>query len=235
MLTLLSDYCQAFIHLFFPNICCGCGIKPPLKNDLFCLSCQLDLPFTDHYKIKDNQLEMKVKGRFKIDRGAAYFYFRKGGKVQELIHKIKYQNKPQIARALGRKFGQQLLESDNFQIPDVLIPIPLHFKKFRHRGYNQSTEYAKGIQEVIGCQLSTNLLTKPLPTPSQTDKSRLGRIKSVGNTFKMIGLEELANKKVLLIDDVITTGATLEAAAEKLLQAKNLSLSLACVAMAEIQ
>ncbi len=234
MLAFISNYLQAIVHLFFPNLCCGCGHKPPIKDDLFCLSCQLDLPFTDHITVKDNQLEMKVKGRFKIDRGAAYFYFRKGGKVQELIHKIKYQNKPQIARALGRKFGEQLIESEDFPIPDLLIPIPLHFKKFRLRGYNQSTEYAKGIQEVLNCSMATNILTKPLPTPSQTDKSRLGRIKSVGNTFKINGLEQLVNKNVLLIDDVITTGATLEAAAEKLLQAKNLRLSLACIAMAEI-
>ena len=234
MLTLVSNYFHAIVHLFFPNLCCGCGKKPPIKNELFCLGCQLDLPFTDHLKVRDNQLEMKVKGRFKIDRGAAYFYFRKGGKVQELIHKIKYQNKPQIARSLGRNFGQQLLDSEDFPLPDLLIPIPLHFKRFRKRGYNQSTEYAKGIQEVLGCKLATDILTKPLPTPSQTDKSRLGRIKSVGNTFKIKDLKELTGKNVLLIDDVITTGATLEAAAEKLLQAKNLSLSLACIAMAEI-
>jgi len=234
MLHFISEYAHDLVHLFFPKLCCACASKPPIKNNLFCFGCQLDLPFTDHMSVADNQLEMKVKGRFSIHRGAALFYFKKGGNVQKLIHQIKYRNRPQIARALGRRFAEQLISSDNFPIPDLLIPIPLHFRKFRARGYNQSTEFAKGIQEILGCELETNLLTKPYPTPSQTDKSRLGRIKSVGNTFRVKGLNTLENKKLLLVDDVITTGATLEAAAEKLLQAQNLRLSLACIAMAEI-
>lgn len=231
---ILLEPLDAIFKLFFPKLCVACHHKPPINKNLFCLSCQLDLPFTDQIEIQNNELELKILGRFPFKRGAALFRFKKDSKVQDIIHQIKYQNRPQIAESLGRKFGSQLLKTENFDLPDVIVPIPLHFSKFRQRGYNQSEEFARGISEVTAIPILNKTIKKIKHTDSQTEKSRGQRLANVADSFVLKQGKKIEGKHILLVDDVITTGATLEAAAQKLLQASQVSLSLACIAMAEI-
>lgn len=233
-MKLLFEIAQAILELFFPNLCLACFLKRPLRNNLFCLSCKLDLPYTDQVDIPENELEYRIFGRFKIERAAALFRFRKGGKVLDVIHQLKYSNRPQIGYELGKEFGRKVLESNNFTHPDLIIPIPLHFKKKHKRGYNQSTEFGRGISEVLNIPLYEEVLVKFSTTESQTTMNRLERLENVMNSFKINNEEKIKGKHVLLVDDIITTGATIEAAAQKLLKSKDLTLSLAIIGMAEL-
>lgn len=233
-MKLLLEIPQAILELFFPNLCIACFCKRPLRKNLFCLSCQLALPYTDQIDVPDNELEYRIFGRFKILRAAALFRFKKGGKVLDVIHQLKYKNRPQIGVELGREYGRKMLKSQNFSCPDLIIPIPLHYKKRHTRGYNQSYEFGKGIAEILDIPIYENILVKFSQSTSQTSMNRLERLENVMNSFKLKNERIIKGKHVLLVDDIITTGATIEAAAQKLLKIQNLSLSLAIIGMAEL-
>ena len=233
-MKILLEIPNAVLELFFPNLCLACYTKRPLRQSLFCLTCKLALPYTDQIKIPDNELEHRIFGRFKIRRAAALFRFRKGGKVLKVIHQLKYKNRPEIGLELGKEFGRRILLADHFTVPDMIIPIPLHYKKQHLRGYNQSYEFGKGIAQVLGIPIYDNILIKHTASTSQTNMNRLERLENVMNSFKIKQKEKIKGKHILLVDDIITTGATIEAAAQKLLKTQNLSLSLAIIGMAEL-
>ena len=233
-MKLLLEILQAILELFFPNLCLACFCKRPLRKNLFCLSCKLALPYTDQIDIPENELEYRIYGRFKIIRAAALFRFRKGGKVLEVIHQLKYKNRPQVGVELGREYGRKILATTNFPKPDLIIPIPLHYKKKHTRGYNQAYEFGRGIAEIIGVPITEDILIKVSQSSSQTRMNRLERLENVMNSFKLKNEKKLIGKHVLLVDDIITTGATIEAAAQKLLKSQDLSLSLAIIGMAEL-
>ncbi len=233
-MKILFEIPQAILELFFPNLCLLCYEKRPLRNSLCCLACKLELPYSDQIDVVDNELEYRIFGRFKIQRAAALFRFRKGSKILKLIHQLKYKNRPHIGVELGKEYGRKILSSSNFPIPDLIIPIPLHYKKQYRRGYNQSFEFGKGIAEILDIPIEKNILIKETPSDSQTKMNRLERLENVMNSFKIKNNEKIIGKHVLLVDDIITTGATLEAAAQKLLKTKNLRLSLAIIGMAEL-
>jgi len=205
-----------------------------LRKNLFCLRCTLALPYTDQIDVPENELEYRIYGRFKIIRAAALFRFRKEGKVLKVIHQLKYKNRPQVGYELGKQYGRKILSSSNFPIPEIIIPIPLHYKKQHKRGYNQSYEFGKGIAEVLDIPIEEKFLIKVSPSDSQTKMNRLERLENVMGSFELRNREKLQGKHVLLVDDIITTGATIEAAAQILLKTQNLSLSLALIGMAEL-
>ena len=230
----LFEFAEALLELFFPKLCLACLIKNPLRNGLFCLRCQLELPYTDQVDILDNELEHRIYGRFKFERAAALFRFKKGSKVQNLIHHLKYKNKAHIGVAFGKEFGKRILESSEFPVPDVIIPIPLHRKKQKKRGYNQSYQFGKGIAEILQIPIYGSVIRKISDNKSQTKMNRLARLENVMDSYSIKDDAKIKGKHVLLVDDIITTGATIEAAAQKLLKSQDLKLSLAIIGMAEI-
>ncbi len=189
------------------------------------------MPYTDQFKIKDNELELRVRGRFPFDRAAALFQFQSEGLVQEVLYALKYRRKPLVGKILGRQYAHKLSLVENFPIPDLIIPIPLHESKQQKRGYNQSQKFAEGIAEVLGKPVASDILIKTQKSESQTTKGRSERLENVLNSFKIKNKKLLINKKILLVDDVITTGATIEAAAIKIQEEKSVALSLGLIAM----
>jgi len=173
-------------------------------------------------------------GRLPVDAATAFLFFKKGGMVQTLVHKLKYQNAPFIGYELGKLLGFDLRENDDyFKIPDLIMPVPLHWKKEKRRGYNQSTHFARGIAEVLEKPIDTSNLYRKIHTSTQTKKSRYNRWENVSEVFGLKKTDLIAAKHVLLVDDVITTGATLEACGQILLQQTDVTISIATLAVAD--
>jgi ComF family protein len=191
-----------------------------------------DVSTTDHFDIKENELMIKLFGRIEVEHAAALHYFLKTGKVQKLVHAFKYNNKPQVATLMGRTFGIKYSESSLFQKADFIIPVPIHYARLQQRGYNQSYAIAKGIYEETKIPIVNNVLIKNKGIVSQTNKKRDERFLNVLNTFDVKKIEKLENKTILIIDDVFTTGATIEAAITKLQQIKGIKIQLGFIAMA---
>ncbi len=233
-MKIILEYAEALIELFFPRLCIACLVKNPLRDQMYCLQCKLELPYTDQIDIPDNELEFRIFGRFKFERAAALFRFRKGNKVQNIIHQLKYKNRPHIGFELGKEFGKKILNSKEFPIPDLIIPIPLHKKKQIQRGYNQSHEFGKGISSVLNIPIYENIIKKVSDNKSQTKMNRISRLENVMNSYQIKDDTKIKGKHVLLVDDILTTGATIEAAAQKLLKSQDLKLSLAIIGMAEL-
>lgn len=218
---LLND----FIDLFYPQLCFGCK-RPLLKNEnTLCFHCKFGLPFTDFHKIPENKIQRLFTGRIQIIKATAYLHFVKNGIVQSLLHYLKYRNKPKLGIYLGKKAAKDLGKDGFFEGIDFIIPIPLHPKKFKKRKYNQAEKIALGLSEGSEVKLETNLLLRSKHNETQTRKSRFNRWLNVETIFTL-NLQEkkdFKNKHFLMVDDVITTGSTIEAAAillEKELQAK---------------
>ena len=215
----------------FPDVCSACGTR--LSNDnMLCLHCMYELPKTDHFILSDNRFTKHFIGRIEIEHGAAYLDFYKEGIVQELMHKLKYRGKFFIGEFLGRMAGRKLNDS-LFSKVDIIIPVPLHKLKRHRRGYNQCEAFAKGLSETSKVPYNFDLLIKVKNTSSQTAKSRIERIKNVESSFQLTDVDSLKGKHVLLVDDVITTGATLESCALTLLKAcPDLRISMLTIAIA---
>lgn len=189
---------------------------------------------TDHFEINDNDLVYRLAGRAEIKHGAALYNFIKSGRVQQAVHSLKYRDRPDIGVILGQQFGEQLMASELFETPDLIIPIPLHYKKQKkERGYNQSEEFAKGISSITGSKVNTSILIKHVEIDSQTRKGRADRFNNVLNSFKLIHPEKLEGKSVLLVDDVMTTGATIEAAYTLLSPIKDIKLYIGLIVLAD--
>ena len=191
-----------------------------------------DVSITDHFDISDNELMLKLLGRVEVEHAAALHYFIKKGKVQKLIHAFKYKNKPQVATLMGKTFAIKYLESPHFDTADVIIPIPSHFARLQQRGYNQSYLIAKGVNDVSSIPIGQKVLIKNKRIVSQTSKKRDERFINVLNSFKIKNPEKLEDKLVLIVDDVFTTGATIEAAITKLQTIKGIRIQVGFIAMA---
>lgn len=228
---IFTKWVHDFIALFYPNICAACS-EPLVQNEqLLCTTCRYELPKTNFHSDPDNEVARIFWGRVKIEHASAHFYFQKGGRVQELMHKLKYKGQQDIGIELGKMIGRDLQSSPFSQI-DAIIPVPLHPIKKRKRGYNQSECIASGISETLNKPVDTKSLQRKIANPTQTRKHRFERWSNVEGIFALTNPEALANKHILLIDDIITTGATLEACASTLLQAKNVKVSILAVAKA---
>jgi ComF family protein len=190
------------------------------------------MPVTHFDRTVDNPLAEIFWGRVKLVQAVAWFYFRKGSIYQEALHKLKYNDRPDIGFSMGKQFGCELYRSIEFIKPDLLIPVPLNPKKLRKRGYNQSEAIAKGLSIGLHIPFANNALTRPLATSTQTRKNRYERYLNVTGKFKTGDPALIENRHVLLIDDVITTGATLEACAEELLAIPGVHVSVAALAWA---
>ncbi|MDR6193198.1 ComF family protein [Siphonobacter sp. SORGH_AS_0500] len=212
----MKSYWKAFWALLFPRICLSCQQALAEGEYLLCTTCHYNLPRTQSCLTGHSTIEEKFAGKIKITSAHAYLKFQKGGKVQHLLHQLKYNNQPEVGEGLGRLFGSEIKTAG--LTADLLLPVPLHESRLRQRGYNQSDSIAKGISEVTGIPWRSDVLQKVKATTSQTNKSRMERFQNVANAFQVIEKNGIENQRIALIDDVITTGSTLETCAEVLLE-----------------
>ncbi|MBC7744915.1 MAG: ComF family protein [Flavobacterium sp.] len=229
----VSGYFYDFIGLFFPELCAACGKNLYKNEDIICTNCIYHLPYTMHHKDPENRVARQLWGRFPFKQAGSYVYFKKGNKVQHIMHQLKYNNRPETGTKMGKLYGSELEQSSVWTIPDVVIPVPLHPKKRKLRGYNQSECIAKGMSDALNIPVVLNNLCKATNTETQTLKSRFSRYENLKEAFFVREPLQLENKHLLLVDDVITTGATLEACCLELLKIKNVSISIATIAFAE--
>jgi ComF family protein len=222
------------LELFFPSLCVTCENRLVAQEKFLCIECWHDLPVTNFHRYPENRVEQLFWGRVKIEFATAFFSFKKGSNYQHLIHFIKYKGMKELGFETGRRFGISMMESADFNSVDVIVPVPLHPKKQKARGYNQSEWIAKGISESMNKKISINNLQRNLHTSTQTRKNRYERWENVENIFEIVSPGEFENKHILLIDDVVTTGSTLESCALQLLQIENVRVSIATLAFADV-
>ena len=223
-----------FLSLFFPELCVTCGKRLISQEKFVCFDCWHDIPATNFHLKPDNKVAQLFWGRVDLAAATAYFSYKKGSRYQQLIHFLKYKGLKELGYETGKKFGYQLLESPGFAEIDVLMPVPLHPKKKKKRGYNQSEWIANGIAEVLKKPVDTKTLHRKVFTSTQTKRNRYERWQNVEQVFGLVDPKSVENKHVLLIDDVVTTGATLEACAIHLLKQPGTKVSIATLAYADI-
>lgn len=213
--------------LLFPECCLICGRKtlPPEKE--ICLHCLHKLPRTHNYRQPGNRTETLLAGRFPFHRAAAFCIYSKQGMLQPLIHQLKYRHKKEIGILLGRLFGNDLAGSPFIQPVQIIVPVPLHPDKLKKRTYNQAEAIALGLAQSTSLPLSTGNLVRAIDTPTQTRQTKTQRWENVKDIFKLIHPERYAQKHILLTDDIITTGSTLEACAYALLKCPGIKISIA--------
>jgi len=231
-MILLSEIKDSLLHFLFPHICAGCGTDSLGNKDILCLHCISTLPETNFERYEDNPIERKFYGRIPIQAATAHYYFSRNSVLQRLVHQFKYKNNKELGYQLGRLMGTSLKQSSRF-VADALIPLPLFAAREKKRGYNQSFILCEGIAEELQLPILKDIITRPDQTETQTHKGRIDRWKNMEGKFKLIDPAQIAGKHILLVDDVVTTGATLESCGSELLKAGNLKLSLACLCYAD--
>lgn len=228
----LPELFHDFITLIYPRYCPACMDGLVKGEEILCSRCIHELPRTNFHLSRENAVFNRLYGRLPIHSGAAFLHFHKQGTVQNLLHEFKYNNRPEIGRILGNVYGEDLEKSGFSAHFEHILPVPLHPSKLKKRGYNQSEEFAKGLSERLQKPVETQVLQRAKPTETQTRKSRLKRWQNVEDVFLVSEPEKVAGKKLLLVDDVITTGATLEACGQVLLEAGCTQLCVAGIAYA---
>ena len=223
---------KSLINLLFPRVCAACGNLLLEGEDTVCTTCRFLLPKTGYELHPDNPLAQMFYGQIPFNAVMAEFFFSKTGKVQHLVHGLKYHGCRENGIFLGQEIGKSLLNASDYQRLDYIIPIPLHPKKEKIRGYNQSHVIAEGISEIMNIPIAEKCLVRNVFTSTQTKKSRDERYENVKDIFELKSAEKLQNKHILLVDDVLTTGATLMSAGKTLMQVKGIKISVATVACA---
>ena len=220
------------INLLFPRVGAACGNILLESEDTVCTTCRFLLPKTGYENYPDNPLAQMFYGQMPFNAVMAEFFFSKTGKVQHLIHGLKYHRCRENGIFLGQEIGKTLLKAADYQNIDYIVPIPLHPKKEKIRGYNQSHVIAEGISEIMNIPIAEKCLVRSVFTDTQTKKSREDRWQNVKDIFNIENHEKLERKHILLVDDVLTTGATLMSAGKALMQIDGIKISVATVACA---
>jgi ComF family protein len=228
MPTLLND----FFWLIYPQLCASCDNPLNSGEDCLCTRCRFQLPKTYFHLDKENLVAKQFFGKVKLHAATSYLTFTKGEKVQHLIHQLKYKGKKEIGIFLGEMLGYDLKRSEMFSDVDVVVPVPLHEKKLRKRGFNQSDCFAEGLSKAMKIPFEIKAMRRNFETETQTKKHRYERFENVHKKFEVIRKEKLKGKHVLLVDDVITTGSTLIACIEPLLELPDTRVSIAAIACA---
>lgn len=222
-----------FVSLIFPRYCRGCMDALVHGEELICSRCMLEMPRADYHLDRQNPFYIRFRGRLPVKFVMTMFKFVKGGRVQHLLHALKYKDQPELGLALGRMYGHDLAAANYRQEFDLIVPVPLHVSRKRNRGYNQSEEFGKGLGESLGIECSDRVVRRRISTSTQTRKSKLRRWENVKDVFEVLRPERVKGRRILLVDDVVTTGATLEACGTALLSAKPADLSIVCIASAQ--
>jgi ComF family protein len=220
------------LKLIFPPTCAACGGILVKNERVICLQCNYDLPRTDFHLEQDNPVAQIFWGRVRIENATAFYFFNKGSRFRHLVHELKYNGRKDIGLELGRIFGYEIGKKDEYRQTDLIVPVPLHRKKQKKRGFNQSECIAHGISQALGRPLDINSIIRSFHSSTQTRKSRYDRWLNVEGIFRVINPEILTGKHILLVDDVITTGATIEACATEILKIEGTKVSVAVLAVA---
>lgn len=226
------SFINDFMSLIYPRRCEACESILYAHEHFICNHCRLNLPKSNYHLLADNELQKVFYGRVPLIHSWPYYLFEKSGKVQRLLHAIKYQDQKELASFIGSLYGKELLQKGLAGNIDIIIPIPLHKKKLKSRGYNQSEWFARGLSDSISKPLDTTYLERTSFTSTQTRKNKYQRWENVEGIFNCLKPEELKHKHILLVDDVVTTGATIEAAHLAFKDIEGLKLSLASIAFA---
>lgn len=224
---------QHLFNLFYPDTCVCCDQYLLDQEKIICIECRLDLPFIETGNSTYNPLLETLKGKVIIEEGTSFLYYHPVGKVKKLIHQLKYKNNQKVGVFLGEWLGLKLLETKAYNNIDYIIPVPLHKDKLRLRGYNQLTKFGETLSSILNIEYLEGILIRNTMAKTQTLKKRLDRFKSLVNNFSLINADLLKNKHVLLIDDVVTTGATLEACCNELLKVEGMKISIVTIALTE--
>jgi len=227
----LKEIKESVLHLLFPHVCTGCGNDILNEESDLCMRCIDALPETNFESISNNPVEKLFWGRLPFTGATAQFYFTKESLMQHLMHQFKYKRNKDLGLQLGRIMGEQLIKSGRFKA-DALIPLPLFPAKEKRRGYNQAAVLCEGMAESMQIPVLDKVIIRPQHTETQTKKGRIERWKNMEGKFILSDANSIRNKHLLLVDDVVTTGATLEACGNELLKAENVQLSLACLCVA---
>lgn len=227
-MALIND----FLSLIYPRHCEACGNNLFGHESLICNHCHITLPKSNYHLDMDNSLMKTLAGRVPLVYGLSFYLFEKSGKVQKLLHAIKYQDQKELAEHLGKMYASDLVAAKCLKDVDVVIPIPLHKHKLKARGYNQSEWYAKGIAAHMDKELSLDSLVRVIETSTQTKRKKYERWENVDGIFELNNNSQLENKHILLVDDVVTTGATIEAAWQVFKTISGLRMSIASIAFA---
>ncbi len=217
--SVLQAQADDLISLVYPRLCLACR-RPLLRHEKYlCLLCRYELPETGYHLDAGNRVARHFWGRVRIEAAASLYRFSSGSKVQKLIHALKYENRPEIGDMLGAYYGQQLRDTAPWASARVVVPVPLHPLKEHRRGYNQSARFARGLSQSMGIALRTRALERISFTETQTRKNRQERWENVRSVFRVKDPLSIRGSGILLADDVVTTGSTLEACARALLDA----------------
>lgn len=227
----LQEIKDSVLHLFFPHICAGCGTDRLNNETVLCMRCLHALPETNFELRPNNPVEKIFWGRLPLKAASAQYYFTKESLVQRLMHRFKYKNDKETGLQLGRLMGEQLKVSGRFNA-DALVPLPLFPVKEKRRGYNQARVLCQGMAERMKIPVLDKVISRPQHTETQTRKGRIERWKNVEGKFVLRHPDVVRDKHILLVDDVITTGATLEACGNEFLKAENILLSVATLCIA---
>ena len=230
----LPDIINDFLGLIYPELCITCGERLVSQEKFVCMKCWIDLPVNNFHHEPENKVAQLFWGRVEVEHAASYFNYRKGSRYQNIIHFIKYKGLKELGYEIGLKYGNLLAGSTWVNSVDAIVPVPLHPRKKRKRGYNQSDWIARGIAGIVEKPLSTNNLFRKIYTSTQTRKNRFERWQNVEGIFDVLHPGEFEGKHILLVDDVVTTGATLEACAYKLLKINDTRVSIVTLAYADI-
>ncbi|HUQ96127.1 MAG TPA: phosphoribosyltransferase family protein [Chitinophagaceae bacterium] len=231
-MQLFTNLKEALLHLAFPHTCAGCGTDVLESDQPVCLRCSEALPVTHFEKFSNNAVEKLLWGRLPVQAASARYYFTKASLMQRLMHQFKYRGHKETGFYLGRQIGMGLQETSRFSTIEALVPLPLFAAKERARGFNQALILCNGIADVLQVPVLQHSVRRTAHTESQTTKSRVDRWQNIEGRFEVTGAESLAGKHLLLVDDVITTGATLEACGRALLAVPNMQLSIATLCVA---
>lgn len=227
-MVFLKEIKDSLLHLLFPHVCIGCGSDTLDVTSELCLRCIETLPETNFEKYPDNPVHKLFWGRLQLQNATAQFYFTKESLMQHLMHQFKYKGNKELGLQLGRIMGLQLTAAGRFR-PDALVPLPLFPSKERKRGFNQASVLCEGIREIMKIPVLHNAVCRPQHTETQTKKGRVERWKNMEGKFELKEKGLINDKHLLLVDDVVTTGATLESCGLALLSADNIKLSIACL------
>ena len=233
MFQALRKWTYDLTGLFYPEICEACDDLLIPGEKIFCTRCMITLPQTGYHLLNDNPVARQFWGKVPLHSAASCWHFQKGGKVQRLLHRLKYEHKPEIGIRAGELYGLQLKDASDFRDVSMILPVPLHPQKLKIRGYNQAASFGEGLARTMQAEMKEDILLRQRHTDTQTKKSRFARFLNVGTAFYVADPGKLVNRHVLLVDDVITTGSTLEACAMKIMEGVNVRVSVASIAYAD--
>lgn len=224
---------EDLISLIYPRNCAACGNSLFKHEEQICNYCYINLPKSNFHQQDKNPVDILFYGRTNLILASSFYLFHKKGSIQKVLHAIKYRGNKELATLVGKWYAQDLMEHPGIKQAGVVIPVPLHPKKLKQRGYNQSEEFAKGLAEGLNIDLYPKALIRVEFTSTQTKKSKYERWENVEDVFEIKDPETLKNKHIILVDDVITTGATIEACCQTLQRVEGIRISVLSIAYAD--